>query len=456
MFHLELENKSKLSIRVLGGVFTVWGIVQFKQFADFLHSPPYSLSIPFPQQLWFESKEIKALLAFFWLSLGFSAILLKPDLRRKGIALGLIQTIILIIGGLTFGAFYSSAPLIFILSNIFLLSFFNSESITRFFTLPYYLGPRHKRVFEFTMVLLLFGVVTIWSGLMFIFQPGNITDLSRENILAAHSRKTTAAPYIRSEFPLPYTLSLNKNFKIRPASCRVDEQTKYFEVNFDDGHRFYLSNRTLEEDAYAEWKENSGKLIYYPLSLYDFAKKLFTEKYSFFYFSSRMTMFAKWKGLKNYEIKNNGFDILISEGPTYIENRKSWGKHMLHFILFKDNKHYGGGFLYNDDIDYLRSIAASVKLNDLPFKTSKEYFAEGKRRYASKKYHGAKRMFEYVYIVDRYNFDTNLELGRVYIQLKDWGKAKWHLDNALLVRKDSREAANLIKKIPPQMPSPSI
>jgi len=336
---------------------------------------------------------------------------------------GLVNRLILL-GPCTEEFFYISR---FLIGGLFLW-FFNRKSVRTVF--PYRRGLKVLTIVWIVVISLEFsGAGVFW----FSHRKYYIYILNLQHaVYESRDESFYSRDYFRSPFPLKYSLAIPKGF------------TPYLIDKDDIGGmdivlaRPHKGSITMNDQTFLQKMYSSAKVFGYR-NPYRYYEKSHLERFGLFFF-----MLGNIEPLGTRRIEKaqiDGLRAFIRKGKF----KNQWS----YFYFFQGNEaigraHITGPGFTREQMDH---IISSLKPQDKPLKSAREFFQEGKALLDHKDFEEAKFSLVSALCLDWENPHYHYYLGRTFFETEDWFGAKQHLEKAMSFQPDYPEAQKLLREV---------
>jgi tetratricopeptide (TPR) repeat protein len=430
---LETQTKTSIGITVLGILSIGCGVAIIYRFLTF-----GDLNLSF---LSFWGGKLVDVIFVFGLAAGFIVS-----------GFGLIQNkswsrhSILIITGMTFWGLLNRLILLgpFTEEYFYLISFslvafafwfLNRKPIRLSF--PYSRGFRIAALlWATTLTLEIISAVTFW----FWLEGYKLPRLQRV-VYESKNESIETSSYFRSTLPVRYSLVLPKGFALAnlSGSKGVDlislVSPQRTSVVMSDSKRFGLFSKGVS----SYWK-----LLDYS-DPYSYAKKYFSERYGL--------IFVLLRSLNSYKVTYQVEQIRINDLNIFIEKSRNKWRWMIQYYIFSNYEAIGevifSGTKEPDDFinEQGDKILSSIKLQDQPIKSDKEYFEGGLMLFNEGYFEEAKFSFASALYLNWSDPRYHFYLGQAFLNTEGLNSAKVHLKHAIKLQPDYSDAQKILNEI---------
>lgn len=437
---------------VLGLLMFGWGFCQLGYAFMDLHLP---ITIPFTEWgVFFGAEElfndVQLFLAFGCMLAGVGMLAFKGWARILTVWLvwatgGFFFYIFMLVGPQEFEEFFVRKFVIVFMMALILLWFLNQEKTRE--TLNSDPIKKKKRLIPFTtmlfFVMAIFVFIVLPNELPRVFKKAYFPEIQQVNY-PVKSREYYQLRYDRTEFPLPFTLALPKGTRLtsmNQAGGFVESRQCEFRMDTPgNGRTIFLKSETPVQVDWAS--PNTQKFLerILPLSPYEYARKIYSDRRSIMNWRSRNKIGA-YGGDAIHEVNTGGMKSFIvkSENPGRLSGKPiHW---YFDYNIFRKDKAAGGGlmFVFSGSERASMNILGSMQASGSDTKTSEEFFIEGNERARNGKYEKAKWSFASAVCVEMKNPSYHYGLGNMYFKTGNFEQADRHLTESLLLVQEGHE-----------------
>lgn len=364
---------------------------------------------------------------------------------------GFIYYIFLLIGPMEFEDFFLKKFGLFFGVALLLLWFFNQEK-TRETLNSDGQKKRKKLIPLFTSLLIIVGVfvfVQLPAQLPLIFTEARFPAI-QEVSYDSPDQEVYKTRYDRTKFPLPYTLAIPKGTRLVSLNQGVGfKKEGKCEIRLDtpgQAQSILLSRQTPLQEEWAS--ENTQKFLkrIYPLTPYQYARKIFSDRRSVIYWRSRNEI-GQWGGDEIHEVHLSGlknFVVKVEKPGEVFGKDIRW---YFDFNLFLKEKAAGGGkiFLFKGDPKGVTDILASLEPNLIKSTTAFDFHHEGREFIKKKNYEKAKISIASALCLEEENAEYHYSMGQAFYKTRDYEQADRHLTKMMQVNYEFEGARELFE-----------
>jgi hypothetical protein len=430
---ITMQPKRSISIMVFGILSIACGLFVFYTIAFHLVSMPWAeLKHEWYKMIsWFF---VSSLIFFLGIVAGFvvsgiGVVRAKPWSRyllliTTGIALWSLVNRLIVLGPCTEEFYYISR---FSIGALF-IGFFNRKSVRTVF--PYRKGSKVLTV----LWIIVFSIEIAGASILwFTYRRYTIPTL-QEGVYPLRDESFYSKDYIRTSFPLKYTVAIPKGFT--PFSVDRDDTTGITIM------LFYLNKGSISmgDPTFLETMYSSAKEFGYR-DPHRYYQKFFSERYGLYFLVMKMSVLGL--GIQRIErAQINGLSVFVKKGKA---RDKLWNN----FYLFRGSEVIGHVDIIGPGFtgEQMDDIISSLRIQHKPLESARDLFQEGKTLFQQRDFEGAKFSFVSALCLNWENPQYHYYLGRTFFETENWFSAKRHLKKAISLQPDHPGAEKLLNEV---------
>ncbi len=430
---LTVQPKRSISILVFGILSMACGLFVFYTIALHLINMPWAAL----EHEWYKMISwsfVSSLIFFLAIGAGFvvsgiGVVRAKPWSRyllliTTGVAMWSLLNRLIVVGPCTEEFYYISRFSI----GVLFIGFFNRKSVRTVF--PYRKGLKLLTVLWIVVLSIeIAGASILW----FKYRRYAFPTL-QEVVYPLRDESFYSKDYIRTPFPLKYTVAIPKGFTLFSVD-RYD--TTGITIMLLDLHKGSIS---LSDPTFLQ-------TMYFPAKTFGYRdphlyyRKFFSERYGLYFVIMEMSDFAL--GIQRMErTQIHGLSVFVKKGKA---RDKLWN----HFYLFRGSEVIGHGDSIGPGFtgQQMDDIISSLRTQDKSLKSARDFFQEGKALFHRGDLEEAKVSFVSALCLDWENPQYHHYLGRTFFEAENWNSAKRHLEKAISLQPDYPEAEKLLNEV---------
>ena len=427
-----MQPKSSISIMVFGILSIACGLFVFYTIVLDLVSMPWAAL----EHKWYRmiSRSFVSSLIFFlaivagFVVSGIGVVRAKPWSRyllliTTGVALWSLVNRLIVLGPCTEELYYISR---FSIGALF-IGFFNRKSVRTVF--PY---RKELKVLTVIWIIVLSIEIAGASVLWLRYRRYTIPTL-QEGVYPVQDESFYSKDYIRTPFPLKYTVAIPKGFTPFSVDRHDDIGITIMLLGPNKGS-ISMSDPTLLETMYFSAKGFGYR------DPHRYYQKFYSERYGLYFLIMKVSdPPLDAQSMERAQI--NGLSVFVKKGKA---RDKLWDK----FSLFRGSEVIGHGDIMGSGFtgQQVDDIISSLRLQDKPLESARDFFQEGKTLFQQRDFEGAKFSLISALCLDWENPQYHYYLGRTFFETENWFSAKEHLRKALSFQPAHPEAQKLLKK----------